>query len=74
MEPETENFYFFYFIFKLYNIVLVLPNIEMDLPQVYAMEYNSAMRKNEMIPMVATWMQREMATLSEGSHRKTNII
>ena len=57
MEPETENFYFFYFIFKLYNIVLVLPNIEMDPPQVYAMEYNSAMRKNEMIPIVATWMQ-----------------
>ena len=26
---------FFYFIFKLYNIVLVLPNIEMNLPQVY---------------------------------------
>ena len=30
------NFFFkFYFIFKLYNIVLVLPNIEMNLPQVY---------------------------------------
>ena len=27
--------YLFYFIFKLYNIVLVLPNIEMDPPQVY---------------------------------------
>ena len=27
--------YFFYFIFKLYNIVLVLPNIEMNLPQAY---------------------------------------
>ena len=25
----------FYFIFKLYNIVLVLPNIEMNPPQVY---------------------------------------
>ena len=25
----------FYFIFKLYNIVLVLPNIKMNLPQVY---------------------------------------
>ena len=29
-----SNFYF-YFIFKLYNIVLVLPNIEMNPPQVY---------------------------------------
>ena len=27
--------YFFYFIFKLYNIVLVLPYIKMNLPQVY---------------------------------------
>ena len=35
-----EEFYFILiflknFIFKLYNIVLVLPNIEMNLPQVY---------------------------------------
>ena len=28
-------FFKFYFIFKLYVIVLVLPNIEMNLPQVY---------------------------------------
>ena len=28
-------FFKFYFIFKLYNIVLVLPNVEMDPPQVY---------------------------------------
>ena len=28
-------FFQFYFIFKLYNIVFVLPNIEMNLPQVY---------------------------------------
>ena len=28
-------FFYFYFIFKLYNIVLVLPNIEMNPPQVY---------------------------------------
>ena len=28
-------FFFFYFIFKLYIIVLVLPNIKMNLPQVY---------------------------------------
>ena len=30
-------FFFFYFIFKLYIIVLVLPNIKMNLPQVYMM-------------------------------------
>ena len=28
-------FFKFYFIFKLYNIVLVLPNIKMDPPQIY---------------------------------------
>jgi len=33
---EAEDFFFkFYFIFKLYNIVLVLRNIEMNPPQVY---------------------------------------
>ena len=31
----TSFFFKFYFIFKLYNIVLVLPNIEMNPPQVY---------------------------------------
>ena len=31
----TSSFFLFFFIFKLYNIVLVLPNIEMNLPQVY---------------------------------------
>ena len=40
MEKPVITFFFwfffkFYFIFKLYNIVLVLPNIEMNLPQVY---------------------------------------
>ena len=29
------SFFKFYFIFKLHNIVLVLPNIEINLPQVY---------------------------------------
>jgi len=28
------EFYFFYFIFKLYNIVLVLPYINMNQPQI----------------------------------------
>ena len=33
--PLTAFFFKFYFIFKLSNIVLVLPNIEMNPPQVY---------------------------------------
>ena len=35
LEVNLFIFFKFYFIFKLYNIVLVLPNIEMNLPQVY---------------------------------------
>ena len=30
--------------------------------------------KNKIIPFVATWMNSEIITLSEGSHTKTNII
>ena len=33
--PSFIYFFKFYFIFKLYNIVLVLPNIKMNPPQVY---------------------------------------
>ena len=33
--PLQYSFFFFFFILKLYNIVLVLPNIEMNPPQVY---------------------------------------
>ena len=32
---EEDSFFFFNFIFKLYIIVLVLPNIKMNPPQVY---------------------------------------
>jgi len=36
MENEGPCYQFFFFlIFKLYNIVLVLPKIEMNPPQVY---------------------------------------
>ena len=35
LQHHSSKAIFFYFIFKLYNIVLVLPNIEMNLPQVY---------------------------------------
>ena len=33
--PVADSLHFIYFIFKLYNIVLVLPYIEMNLPQAY---------------------------------------
>ena len=36
------------------------------------MEYYSAIKKNEMMPFAATWMDMDM--LSEVSQRSTNII
>ena len=38
------------------------------------MEYYSAIKKNEIIPFAATWMDLEMIIPSEMSQRKTNII
>ena len=38
------------------------------------MEYYSAIKKNEIMPFAATWMDLEMIILSEVSQIKTNII
>ena len=38
LKMQALVFFYFFFIFKLYNIVLVLPNIEMNPPQVYLNE------------------------------------
>ena len=35
---------------------------------IYTMEYYVAMRKNEIWPFLATWMELETVTLSEISH------
>ena len=40
---------------------------------IYTMEYYSAIKKNEMMPFAATWMQLEMIILSELS-QKDKII
>ena len=42
---------------------------------IYTMEYYSAIKKDEIMPFAATWMQLEIIILSEGSQkRKTNTI
>ena len=41
---------------------------------IYTMEYYSAIKKNEIMPFAATWMDLEMIILSEVSQTKTNII
>ena len=41
---------------------------------IYTMEYYSAIKKNAIMPFVATWMDLEIIILSEVSQTKTNII
>ena len=41
---------------------------------IYTMEYYSAIKKNEILPFAATWMELESIKLSEISQRKTNVI
>ena len=37
---------------------------------IYTMEYYSAIKKNEIIPFAATWMDPEIITLSEVSQKE----
>ena len=41
---------------------------------IYTMDYYSAIKKNEIMPYAATWMDLETTILSEVSQTKTNII
>ena len=41
---------------------------------IYTMEYYSAIKNNEIMQFVATWMDLEIIILSEIRHKKTNII
>ena len=41
--------------------------------KMYTIEYYSAIKKNEIMPFVATWMYLEIIILSKVSQTKTNI-
>ena len=41
---------------------------------IYTMDYYAAIKRNEIMPFAATWMDLEVIILSEVCQRKTNII
>ena len=41
-----------------------------DVVHIYTMDYYSAIKKNEIMPFAATWMDLEMIILSEVSQKK----
>ena len=41
---------------------------------IYTVEYYSAIKKNEIMPFSATWMDLEIIILSKVNQTKTNII
>ena len=46
----------------------------MDKEDVYTLEYYSAIKKNEILPLATTWVDLENIILSELSQTETNIM
>ena len=41
---------------------------------IYIMEYYSAIKKNEIMPFAATWLELEIIILSDVSEKETNTV
>ena len=48
--------------------------MDKDVVYIYTMDYYSAIKKDEIMPFAATWMQPEIIIISEVRTRKTNTI
>ena len=45
-----------------------------DMVHIYMIEYYSAVKRNEVLPLATTWMDLEGIRLSKISQRKTNTL
>ena len=45
-----------------------------DMVHIYTIEYYSAVKRNEVLPLATTWMDLEGIRLSKISQRKTNTL
>ena len=69
------------FIASLFTIAKVQKQLQCPLAEewvkkkwyIYTMEHYSAIKKNEIMPFVATWMDLKIIIISEVSQRNTNI-
>ena len=61
--------------FKI-HITLKCPSADKGIKKmwyIYTVEYHLAIKKNKIMPFVATWMDPEIIILSEVNQTKTNI-
>jgi len=70
MQMKRYLFFKFYFIFKLYNIVLVLPKIEMNPPQVYLC---SPSEPSSLLPPQTLPLGRTSAPAPSIQYRSSNL-